>query len=82
MRQFLVIATAAAVLAPALATSAEPVPPPLRMPGLWLLNTQIVGTPERARDYHYCVAPCKDHVPRGVFLMDGDDGVGNRSVSQ
>lgn len=60
MRQFLVIATAAAVLTPALASSAEPVPPPLRMPGLWLLNTQIVGTPERARDYHYCVVPDTD----------------------
>ncbi|NMG04833.1 DUF3617 domain-containing protein [Azoarcus taiwanensis] len=166
MRQFLVIATAAALLAPTLATSAEPAPAPLRMPGLWLLSTQITGASERAPDYHYCVvadedapllnpvvdlgsceqvqwrgdwlrrtveasctdtegslrlegrfegdfqysyqgvvtlhyeparqgvetlrlnyegrrvAPCKEHIPRGVFLIEGVDGVGNLNLSQ
>ncbi len=56
----LVIAAAAALLAPTLATSAEPAVVPLRMPGLWLLNTQIVSTPERAPDYHFCVVPDAD----------------------
>lgn len=164
MRHLPFIAAALVVLA--VPAAAESIPAPLRMPGLWLMSTQMSDTEQRAPDYHFCVepdtdapllnpevdltscqdvrwqgswllrtveancpdeegmvrlegrfegdfqysyqgmvtlhyeparhgvdalrlsyegrrvAPCKDHIPRGRFLVQGAEGVGNLNLSQ
>lgn len=56
--RFLLLFSLLAVNAPAFAN--EPIQPPQRLAGLWMMNTTVTGLTNTVNTYHMCVAPEAD----------------------